>query len=229
MNSWWQLGEGSGVEGDKMDTWRLTCAFCGEKGNFEIAFHGEKKKPNTPKRLNFDVYKCKNCTGFVHVLWSANEFGFGRRRGLYDYQILPWPLNAKPEPSENWPEGMKRFWIQAQDSLDKENWDAANVMARSALQFVVRERGAKDTKLKAQIDDLVAKGILHPLMKDWAHEIRELANESAHPEAPVPFEVTPEDAQDIVHFLDMLLIYLYDLPKKIDNYRQRNQPATPKP
>lgn len=229
MNSWWQLGDGSGFQGNKLEVWRLTCAFCQEKGNFAIAFHGEKKKPNSDKRVNFDVYQCKNCMGYIHVLWSAGEHSSFLGGGLYSFRVLPWPLEAKPEPSENWPEGMKRFWIQAHDSLNQENWDAANVMARSALQFVVRERGAKDAKLKAQIDDLVAKGILHALMKDWAHEIRELANESAHPEAPLPNEVTPEDAKDIVHFLDMLLIYLYDLPKQIEGYRQRNQPATANP
>jgi hypothetical protein len=74
MNSWWQLGEGMGHSGSKMETWRLTCAFCGEKGNFALAFHEVKKKPNSDKRLNFDVYTCTNCAGFVHVLWSAGEF-----------------------------------------------------------------------------------------------------------------------------------------------------------
>jgi hypothetical protein len=195
-----------------------------EKGNFSLAFHGEKKKPNSAKRLNFDVYKCENCTGFVHVFWSAREFGHGFGRGLYSFKVLPWPIDAKPEPSEDWPDGMKRFWIQAHDSLANENWDAANLMARSAVQFVVRDKNAIDGVLKVQIDDLVSKGVLHPLMKDWADEVRLLANESAHPTAPIPLEVTPQDARDIVNFLDLLLFYLYDLPKQIENYRQRKNP-----
>ena len=207
---------------------RITCAFCREKGNFSLAYHGEKKKPNSGKRLNFDVYKCENCAGFVHVFWSAAEFGIGMR-GLYDFKVLPWPLSGKPEPSENWPDGMKRFWIQAHDSLANENWDAANVMARSALQFVVRDKGAKKGKLKEQIDDLAMKGILHLLMQDWSHEVRLLANESAHPDAPSPASVTSEDAGDIVNFLDFLLFYLYDLPKQIDEYRKRKVPGKPAP
>jgi Domain of unknown function (DUF4145) len=98
---------------------------------------------------------------------------------------------------------MKRFWIQAHDSLANENWDAANVMARSALQFTVRD-SAIEGKLVAQINDLATKGVLHPLMKDWAHEVRLLANESAHPEAPTPADVTPQDVRNIVDFLDLL-------------------------
>jgi hypothetical protein len=221
--SWWELGEGVGLRGGNVELWRIVCAFCGEKGNFTLAFHGEKKKPTSEKKLNFDVYKCSNCAGFVHVLWSASEHGFGR--GLYGMKVLPWPLDAKPEPSENWPDGMKRFWIQAHDSLKRENWDAANVMARSALQFVVREKKANGKDLKAQIVDLTTQGVLHPLMKDWADEVRLLANESAHPDAPIPTNLIPEDAQDVVNFLDLLLAYLYDLPKQIEGYRQRHNPT----
>lgn len=70
--------------------------------------------------------------------------------------------------------------------------------------------------MNAQIQDLADKGVLHAVMKDWAQEVRLLANESAHPEAPVAIVVTPEDAKDIVHFLDLLLLYLCDFPKQIE-------------
>jgi hypothetical protein len=224
MDSWWELGEGMGYSGDKLELWRITCAFCGEKGQFSLAYHGEKKKPNSDKRLNFDVYKCSNCGGFVHAFWSASEFA-SMSGGLYGYKILPWPLVGKPEPSENWPDGMKRFWIQAHDSLGSENWDAAVLMARAALQFVVREKGAKKGNLKSEVEDLAAKNILHPLMAEWSHEIRELANDSAHPEPTAP-PPTSEDAKDIVKFLDFLLFYLYDLPKQISDYRTRKNPPS---
>jgi hypothetical protein len=232
MDSWWELGEGVGQRGDKMEVWRLTCAFCGERGHFKCAFHGEKKKPNTNKRLNFDVYQCENCAGFVHVLWSASGHGYGMN-SLYSYKVMPWPLTGKPEPSENWPKGMHRFWIQAHDSLANENWDAAVLMARSALQFITRHKGAKKGNLKQEIQDLAAKGVLHPLMEEWSHEVRELGNESAHPDVATPDpdatqsvneEPTQQDAKDIVNFLDFLLFYLYDLPVQIGEYRKRREP-----
>lgn len=138
MISWWELGEGSGFSGNKMEVWRLTCPFCNEKGNFGLAYHAEKKKPTSDKRLNFDLYQCRNCMGFVHVLWSAAEFS----QSLYSYQVLPWPVKGKPEPSENWPSGMTRFWIQAHDSLTNDNWDAANLTARSASVCCARQRSS---------------------------------------------------------------------------------------
>ncbi len=220
-DSWWELGETSGFDGNLMDVWHLECPFCGEKGNFSLAKHAEKKKANSGKKLNFDLYQCQNCVGFVHVLWSANEFG----TGIYDFRALPWPLN-KPKPSENWPPEVQRFWVQAKDSLKNENWDAAAVMARSALQFSLRDKGATPAKLYKEIEELASKGILHPLMKDWSHEVRELGNDSAHPELNAP-PTDPKDARDIVKFLDFLLLYLYDLPKDISNYRQRRNPQNP--
>jgi hypothetical protein len=227
MESWWQLGEGSGFSGDEFEVYRLTCAFCGEKGNFGLAYHADKKKPNSSKKLNFDLYQCRNCMGYVHVLWSAAEFSSGFN-GLYSYRILPWPI-GKAEPSENWPGAVQNYWIQAKNSLRGENWDAATVMARSALQIAVRDRGAEGKSLKAEIEDLASKGVLQPLMKEWSDEVRELANDSAHPNPKANKPTDPQDARDIVRFLDFLLLYLYDLPKDISDYRKRRTAEEPRP
>jgi hypothetical protein len=46
------------------------------------------------RALNFDVYQCTNCKGYVHVLWSAGEFASGFH-GRHAFKILPWPI-GKP-------------------------------------------------------------------------------------------------------------------------------------
>lgn len=71
MDSWWQLGEGMGFQGDKLEVWRITCPFCNESGNFALAYHGEKKKTNSDKRLNFDVYRARTA--------SVSFMSFGRQ------------------------------------------------------------------------------------------------------------------------------------------------------
>jgi hypothetical protein len=135
-DSWWDLGETSGFEGNRLDVWRIDCAFCAEKGNFALAYHAEKKKANSTKKLNFDLYQCKNCMGYVHVLWSANEFG----SGIYDYRVMPRPT-GKPVPSENWPGSVPRYWTQAKDSLKNENWDAGSYGAKRPPNRASRQRG----------------------------------------------------------------------------------------
>jgi hypothetical protein len=99
-------------------------------------------------------------------------------------------------------------------------------MARSAVQITVRDKGAVGKSLYSEIEDLAAKGDLPPLMKEWSHEVRELGNDSAHPEPNKP-AMTPQDARDIVQFLDSLLLYMYDFPKRVSDYRLRQKTKTP--
>lgn len=158
----------------------------------------------------------------MHVLWSASESG--GRGGIHDFKVLPYPLKVK-SALEHWPDEIQRFWLQAVSSLQNENWDAAALMARSALQVALRDKGAFGKNLKQEIDNLAKKGILPPIMKDWSNEVRLLGNISAHPQ-PGEEETSPEDANDIVEFLNFLLNYLYDLPKQINDYRKRKEKIT---
>jgi hypothetical protein len=218
MRSWWELGESSGYHGPELAVHRIECPFCGEKGNFHSVFHGEKRKANSSKRLNFEVLKCGNCTGFVHVLWSASESG-----SLHNFEVLPWPTGRLQAP-EHWPVEIARFWVQANENVKNENWDAAAVMARSALQAALRERRACGSSLKAEIEDLANKGILPSVMKEWSDELRFLGNESAHPRIGQSGP-EPQEVKDAIKFLDFLLVYLYNLPKEISDYRARKNSA----
>jgi len=165
MATWWKLGEGTGYAGKELGVHQITCPFCLERGNFGTAFHAEKRRPNSEKKLNFDTLECGNCKGYVLVLWSACEHG--GPPGMHDYKVLPWPLRLDRFP-DHWPEPVGRYWVQAQRSLTDENWDAGALMARSALQLALRDKQAQGANLKQEIADLAAKGILPPIMKDWS-------------------------------------------------------------
>jgi hypothetical protein len=221
MDSWWDLGESIGLMGSDLALYRIQCPFCFEKGNFELAFHAEKKKPNSNKVLNFDTYKCGNCAGYVMVLWSSSEYSYGPRNSLHSFKVLPWPLQINSAP-EHWPDDIQRYWIQAKKNILDENWDAAALMARSALQIILRENNAQGRTLKNEIDDLANKGLLPPIMKDWSDNIRELGNDAAHPRLGQD-PTSAEDAKDVMKFLDFLIEYLYDLPNKIEKYRERRK------
>lgn len=186
-----------------------------ERGNFETAHHAEKKKANSDKKLNFDTLKCGNCSGYVMVLWSATGYG----GGLHDYRVLPWPLRLNKHP-DYWPDAVGRFWLQAKRNLAGENWDAAVLMARSALQAALRDQDASGANLKQEIDHMADGGRLPPIMKEWSNEIRELGNKSAHPD-PQQEPPSANDARDLVRFLDFFLECAYSLPHRIAQYRQR--------
>jgi len=221
MKSWWDLGEWSGYDGAKLALRNITCAFCGERGNFATEFQASKAKPNDRKVLFFTTLKCGNCAGYVMVLWSPESGG----SAIHDFRVLPWPRRVEKAP-EVWPTDVGRFWIQAHRTLQDENWDAAAVMARSALQLALRERGASGNNLKQEIDDLAGKGLVPRVMQEWSHELRELGNESAHPK-PGQQPTVARDAKDIVQFMDYLLEYLYSMPHRIQASPNRRSSVQP--
>ena len=99
---------------------------------------------------------------------------------MHDYRTVPWAREVTSFP-DHWPKDVGRYWLQARRSLDGKNWDAAVLMARSAIQLVARLQNAAGKNLKEEIDDLAKKGLLPPIMQEWSHEVRALGNDSAHP------------------------------------------------
>lgn len=219
MTSWWDLGEGSGYSGEKLATYRIACAFCAEKGNFETVQHLERKRPDTgQKTLNYDTLRCGNCGNYMFAFWSTSSTGFGHNT-IHNYQVLPWHRSTTDYP-EHWPPDVGQYWMEARRSIEGKNWTAAALMARSAVQLVARAHGAKGQNAKQEIEDLASRGLILPIMKEWAHEVRELANEGTHPK-PGTKGTSEKDAKDVVEFLSFLLTVMYTLPKQIEDYRKR--------
>ncbi len=217
--NWWDLGEHSGYSGDELALYQVRCAFCDEEGNFETVSKLTKSNKASGKVLHYDTLKCGNCGNLTFVFWSAASSISSQ--GLHDYRTLPWPQKITKFP-EHWPADVGRNWLQAQKSIQTKSWDAAALMARSAIQLVVREQKAKGANLKAEIDDLAEKGVLPPVMKEWAHELRVLGNDNAHP-APGDEGTSPADANDVVEFLTFLLRMTYTLPHDIEQFRGRKK------
>lgn len=216
--NWWDLGEWSGTAGVDLAIYQIECAFCGENGSFETVQHLERKKPgNARKKLNYDTLQCGHCGNYMFAFWSAAEHGGGR--GIHGCHLLPSYRQTTTYP-DHWPAEVGNYWLEARRSIEGRSWTAAALMARSAVQIVARHNGAKGKHLKEEIDDLAAKSMILPVMREWAHEVRELGNESTHPK-PGAAGTNEKDAKDVVEFLTFLMTVAYTVPKQIDDYRKR--------
>jgi hypothetical protein len=216
--TWWELGEHTGYQGEKLATYQISCPFCPEKGNFKVVQHLEKRN-SAGKVLNYEVLQCENCGNLTMVFWSAAKHGGSL--GIHDYKTLPWARGTTSYP-KYWPDDVGRNWLEAQRSLEGQNWNAAALMARSAIQLIMQHQAAEGSSLKAQIDFLANNGTLPPIMKEWSHEVRELGNENAHP-VPGAKGTSPKDAKDVVEFLGFLLRLTYNLPHEIKEFRKRRE------
>ena len=94
-------------------------------------------------------------------------------------------------------------------------------MARRSLQNICVDKGAdKDKKLEKQIDELQEKGVITVDLQKWAHEVRHIGNDAAHPGNNGL--VKREDAQDITELLTQFCNVLYVAPA-IANERRRTR------
>ncbi len=213
--SWWDLGEGSGYQtydGD-LPLREVTCGFCGEAGRFGFEHRTHKKNADETKALRYDVLVCQQCGNLTSVFWALGS------SGLIGFHQVPWLRKTTRWP-KHWPGDVGRYWVQAKRSIEVSNYDAAALMARSAVQLVLRYQNASGSNLFKEIEDLGTKRLLPPIMIEWAHEVRELGNDNAHP-TPGASGTSSTDAAAVVEYLTMLLKIVYDLPHQIEEHRGR--------
>jgi len=81
-----------------------------------------------------------------------------------------------------------------------------------------------------QIEELANEGVITSELKEWAHVVRWVGNDAAHPDS---LEVTEEDAEDILKLAEQFLHVLYVTPaiarerKGRDRNDEAPQQATP--
>jgi hypothetical protein len=97
-------------------------------------------------------------------------------------------------------------------------------MTRRAVQAAAFELGAPDEgMLFGQIDWLAANGKLTPDLRDLAHELRVFGKEGAHPAHDGLSDVTEEDADAALDFLEHFLNYVFVLPGGVAARRAERQ------
>ena len=150
--------------------------------------------------------QCNSCQKIVLVNGSTHE-------------IFPTPL---PKPIDERIKGpIKDDFIESRRCFSIGAFRASAVMARRALQSICLDKGAKvSDKLEKQIDWLFAQGIITKDLKNWAHEVRLVGNDAAHPKKPdEDTPVTQQEAEDILNLLDQFCQVLYVAPSIAEERR----------
>ena len=217
MASWWELGERHVYSGGTPDWGGLRCPHCLYRGSWEAAAQEAVDNQSLGKRLHFDLLRCRECRLLSLVMWSSAR----RNAAMHGVEMFPPSLREPVKAPSTWPQQVGRPWEQAHKALDTESWDAAAAMGGKALEAAARELGAKAGTLAKMIDELGTVGVLPRAMIEWAHEIRLLRNVGAHADDAV----APEDARDMVEFLDLFLHYALTLPEEISTYKNRRGSA----
>jgi len=212
------------------------CPRCGKQSSFEIA-------GSLPATIDYETYTmgqnreqqyglidratsliCRHCKQGVIVIeeqWVGESPKKEQKTGgVISFRgINWWPLpEAKLSPAV--PSDIANVFSEAIITLSANCPRASAVMSRRTLEAITVEKGETKGMLAERLNNLGAKGVLHPTLSEWAKEVRLVGNAGAHFD---PIEkVTIEDARQLVNFIRELLKYLYELPAELQ--KRRSQP-----
>lgn len=152
--------------------------------------------------VKFEVAECNNCA--QHFL-SVRDLSSDKILAMYP-QTLPGHVNEKI------PKAIKVDFEEALVCEAAGSYRGAAALARRTLQVICLDKGAPENKkLHQQIDWLFDNNIITKDIKDWAHEVRYVGNDAAHPNATT---VTKDDAHDILDLLESMCDVLYIAPAR---------------
>ncbi len=169
------------------------------------ATEGNQGTPRTDgnDRKAWAAYSCRTCGGVVTAVGYSSLIGYEAKF------IYPEPKQAH----EDIPAIARTFLQQAFETIHAP--DAAAVMAGSAIDAMLKEKGYIDGSLYARIDKALADNLLTKGMADWAHEVRLGSNRPRHADAERP-HVTADEARQSVEFAEALGNFLFVLTAKIN-------------
>ena len=159
-----------------------------------------KDKSNSIERL-WSIFVCQSCGGVVTISsWSdiPDEID----------EIFPSPRILDPSI----PLKASEFIRQALDSIHA---PAASIMvACSALDEILKQKGLTDGNLYSRIKMAVKKNLITPEMETWANEVRLVANDQRHADESAALP-TMDDAKRVLDFVLALAEFLFVLTSRV--------------
>ncbi|HGM9889549.1 TPA: DUF4145 domain-containing protein [Proteus mirabilis] len=210
----------------------VTCPFCLRENAVLQAFSEHLRDNNS---LIADVaFKCRSCqkVGIAVVDISYYQaMPLNKSKHGYDivipsssneYRILEVIPEIKSfSAPENTPERAAKFFIESKDDFQRGRYETSVMNCRKVIDIstrVLMGADAKDEKLSQRISMLFAKGKITEDMKDWAHIVRIDSNGAVHSDE----EFTEEEAEQILGFTEVFLMYSFTLPAMIEKRRSES-------
>ena len=129
-------------------------------------------------------------------------------------QVYP-PDDTVPEAVPN---TIARPYRDALRAYRVKLYDPCAVMCRKTIEAVCGRYGESKGPLSLRLDRLLKRGLIDRAMFAWTEELRLSGNRGAHAD---PEGVTGPEAKDLLEFARAVLLYAFELPKRLHRARQR--------
>lgn len=123
---------------------------------------------------------------------------------------IPGPIFGRSV--EHLPEDIATLYEEARRDCSTGSFTSAALILRKILMHLAVNKGAKEgLTFKEYIDYLGGAGFVPPDGKTWVDRIRTKGSDANH-EIVI---VTPQDAEDVLTFTEMLLRFIYEMPGRL--------------
>jgi hypothetical protein len=183
---------------------KYTCGYC---GNPLVSVKGWRANGSLNKRnLTTHIYICHYCCQPTYFL---------------DTMGLQIPRSAYGQSVENISdESIESLYEEARRCTAANAFTAAVLCCRKLLMHIAVKKGAKvGATFKQYVDHLATKGYIPPDGEKWVDHIRSKGNEANHEIVLMK----PDDAEDLITFIEMLLKFIYEYPKRLDKEQPKIQ------
>jgi hypothetical protein len=163
--------------------------------------------------IQWHVYICASCAGLVAAAFAIPQ----QLTNQVVARDAAWLVPKVGQISADIPARAASYLNQARETLASPS--ASVVMAASAVDAMLKERGYKDGSLYSRIKAAEDAGVLTTHMADWAHDIRLDANDERHADFDASV-AKGDDARRCLEFAEALADLLFVLPARVKRGRK---------
>ncbi len=223
------------------------CGHC-RKGDLHTVFHRSRYGrplpvgPQQAVKLGMIEHqnilcKCEKCKRDTYILaipeqevrtlrlatGKGSDATLGRDWVKHEGEVLHvWPVWMPSHESLREVEGLVKAAYQAHVCLSARAYDAVGTMGRRAMDCMCIDKKAQGRDVYHKLKNLHDRQVITQELYDLASEIRTLDKCGAHPEWE---DVTKDEAENLVKFMDQVLNYVYIVRHDFEKAR----PASSKP
>lgn len=179
---------------------------------------------------------CNSCSaGNMHVYES--RLSQSRRASIKSYftggglkrvdklceQVWSFPSKTLSLPP-HMPDKVELVYERAEKAFCDGHWSAASLLFRKTIEQTCKDKGhIAPRSLYGKIEAMHGAGELTDDLKEWASEIKDIGNESAHDD-PLPDNEAKSNASDTRGFCNLFITYIYTLPGQLSLRRSLPTP-----
>ena len=193
----------------------MICGHCGNKENCQVKdeYIHNIEADGDHYDTTWRILQCPSCDGLI-----LQQSYMDSNMPVWEEEItILYPVPKTQKHLTNLPKVIKQQYEEALKVKDI-SIVAAAVMARRTLEAIFVYEKAQGRTLEDKVNDLIKSDRIPPLVADLAHVGRQIGNLGAHFTGE---DVAAADVFAMFDFLETILEYLYILPSKVAEVKER--------